>query len=351
MSAKNYALLKTIRRQSPLSTIQVTGGQSMRAMRARGFNGYEDLKLVDLPKPDVSDGKVLVRMTAAGATPLDHTILSGQYHGAKAPLVLGNEGAGVVEGGGGPEFPAGSRVMFTGPYGVSEDGTYSEWLAVRKQHLCLIPEGIDDVSAAGIPVAYLTAQMTLSLAGFQAGKTVLAPAIGGSVGNAVTQLARALGAKHAISSTTSHSKAMEAKALGFNEVIDGSSETLSDGVRRITDENGVDIVIDAIGGEIFSGALATLAPGGILITLGYSAGRKTTIDVTDVIWKSATIKGFLLFAQPPAAWEEAWKTIVQLLQSGGIKPIVAKTFPLDEAADALRYLVEERPFGRVVLTI
>ncbi len=321
----------------------------MRAMRARGFNGYEDLKLVDLPKPDVSDGKVLVRMTAAGATPLDHTILSGQYHGAKAPLVLGNEGAGVVEEGGGPEFPAGSRVMFTGPYGVSEDGTYSEWLAVRKQLLCLIPEGIDDVSAAGIPVAYLTAQMTLSLAGFQAGKTVLAPAIGGSVGNAVTQLARALGAKNAISSTTSHSKAMEAKALGFN--IDGSSETLSDGVHRITDENGVDIVIDAIGGEIFSGALATLAPGGILITLGYSAGRKTTIDVTDVIWKSATIKGFLLFAQPPAAWEEAWKTIVQLLQSGGIKPIVAKTFPLDEAADAPRYLVEERPFGRVVLTM
>jgi NADPH2:quinone reductase len=241
--------------------------------------------------------------------------------------------------------------MFTGPYGVSEDGTYSEWLAVRKQDLCLIPEGIDDASAAGIPVAYLTAQMTLSLAGFQAGKTVLAPAIGGSVGNAVTQLARALGAKHTISSTTNHTKAMEAKALGFNEVIDGSSETLSDGVRRITDENSVDIVIDAIGGEVFSGALATLAPGGTLITLGYSAGRKTTIDVTDVIWKSATIKGFLLFAQPPAAWEEAWKTIARLLQSGGIKPIVARTFPLVEAADALRYLVENRPFGRVVLTI
>ena len=323
----------------------------MRAMSAAGFKGYGDLKLVDLPKPEVSEGKVLVRMTAAGATPLDHTILTGQYHGAKAPLVLGNEGAGVVEGGGGPEFPAGSRVMFTGPYGVSEDGTYSEWLAVRKQHLCLIPEGIDDASAAGIPVAYLTAQMTLSLAGFQAGKTVLAPAIGGSVGNAVTQLARALGAKHAISSTTNHAKAMEAKALGFNEVIDGSSETLSDGVRRITDENSVDIVIDAIGGEVFSGALATLAPGGTLITLGYSAGRKTTIDVTDVIWKSATIKGFLLFAQQPAAWEEAWKTIVPLLRSGRIKPIVARTFPLVEAADALRYLVESRPFGKVVLNI
>src|SRR6202043_3986449 len=138
-------------------------------------------------------------------------------------------GAGVVEEGGGADFPVGSRVMFTGPYGVFEDGTYSEWLAVRKENLCLIPDGVDDVSAAGIPVAYLTAEMALTLAGFQAGKTVLAPAIGGSVGNAVTQLARALGARHAMSTTTSHGKAEQARTLGFNEVIDTSLEKLSEG--------------------------------------------------------------------------------------------------------------------------
>jgi NADPH2:quinone reductase len=197
----------------------------MHAMRAEQFSGYEGLKLVDLPKPVVSDGRVLLRMTAAGVSPLDHTILSGQFPLAKAPLALGNEGAGVVEKGGGTDFPAGSRVMFTGPYGVFEDGAYSEWLAVRKESLCVIPEGIDDVSAARIPVAYLTAQMALTLAGFHAGKTVLAPAIGGSVGNAVTQLARALGAKHAMSSTMNHAKAEQAKALGFNEVIDTPSRS------------------------------------------------------------------------------------------------------------------------------
>jgi NADPH:quinone reductase-like Zn-dependent oxidoreductase len=91
----------------------------------------------------------------------------------------------------------------------------------------------------------------------------------------------------------------------------------------------------------------TLAPGGSLTTLGYAAGRKTTIDVADLIWKRTTIKSFTLFAQPPAAWEEVWKAIVQVLQSGGIKPIVARTFPLVEADDALRYLIETRPFGRV----
>ena len=139
--------------------------------------------------------------------------------------------------------------------------------------------------------------------------------------------------------------------LGFDEVIDLSEEKLSDGVRRITEGYGADIVIDAIGGEILSQALGTLAIGGSLTTLGYSAGRKATIDVTDLIWKRAGMKSFSLFAQPPAAYAEAWDTIIPLLRSGAVKPIVSKTFPLVEAADALRYLVEGRPFGRVILKI
>jgi NADPH:quinone reductase len=323
----------------------------MRAMRAEQFSGYEALKLVELAKPTASEGRVLLRITAAGVTPLDYTILSGKFHTTKAPLVLGNEGAGVVEAGGGTDFPAGSRVMFWGSYGASEDGTYSEWIAVRKEDLCLIPDNVDDVSAAGIPVAYLTTQVALTLAGFRPGKTVLAPAIGGSIGNAVTQVARALRAKHAISSTTNHAKAEQAKALGFNEVIDTSLEKLGDGVRRITDGYGADIVVDGIGSEVLSEALGALALGGSLTTLGYSASRKTTIDVTNLIVPQASIRGLNMFLQPQATVRDAWNAIVSLLQSGAIKPIVAKTFPLAEAADALRYLVEGRPFGRVVLII
>jgi NADPH2:quinone reductase len=323
----------------------------MRAMRAEQFSGYEGLKLVDLATPAVTEGKVLVRITAAGVTPLDYTILSGQFHGVKAPLVLGNEGAGVVEQGGGTDFPAGSRVMFFGTYGVFEDGTYSEWVAVGKEDLCLIPDNVDDVSAAGIPVAYLTAQVGLTRAGFRPGKAVFAPAIGGSIGNAVTQMARALGAKHAMSSTTNHAKAEQAKALGFKEVIDTSQERLSDGMRRITSGYGADIVIDGIGGDVLSEALGALAFEGSLTTLGYSASRQTTIDVTKLIVPQASIRSLNMFAQPKAVVTDAWNVIVSLLKSGAIKPIVAKTFPLAEAAEALRYLVEGRPFGRVVLTV
>src|ERR1700719_3757461 len=105
----------------------------IRAMRAVSFTGYGGLKLVEVPRPRRADGRVLVRITAAGVTPLDHTILSGGYPPAKAPLILGNEGAGVVEDPGDSAFPVGARVMFTGLYGVSEDETYSERIAVRAE--------------------------------------------------------------------------------------------------------------------------------------------------------------------------------------------------------------------------
>src|SRR6476469_4008653 len=111
----------------------------MRAMRAVSFTGYGGLKLVGVPRPRRTDGRVLVRITAAGVTPLDHTILSGGYPRATAPLILGNEGAGVVDDPGDSAFPVGARVMFTGAYGVSEDGTCGEWVAVRSEDLCLIP--------------------------------------------------------------------------------------------------------------------------------------------------------------------------------------------------------------------
>ena len=323
----------------------------MRAMSAVEFGGYQGLKLVDLPRPQASDGKVLVRVTAAGVTPLDHTILAGHFPLAKAPLVLGNEGAGVIVEGGDSSYPNGTRVMFTGPYGVFENGTYSEFVAVKKEHLCAIPDRIDDVAAGTMPVAYLTAYMTLMSAGFAPGKSVLAPAIGGSIGNAVTQLARAMGAKYAVSSTTSHEKAISAKALGYEQVIDLSQEKLSDGVMRITEGYGADIIIDAIGGNILSEALGTLAAGGSLTTLGYAADRQSTIDLTHLIWKGTSIKSFLLFSEPLSRWDEAWKAIVPLLKHGQVKPVVAREFPLELAGEALKHLVDDRPFGRVALKL
>jgi NADPH:quinone reductase-like Zn-dependent oxidoreductase len=306
----------------------------MRAIEAKTFSGYGGLRQTDLPKPQPAADRVLVRVTAAGVTPLDHTILSGGHPRARAPLVLGNEGAGVIEDAGGSGLAAGSRVMFTGPYGVAENGAWQEWLLVRPEHLALVPDAIDDVVAASLPVAYLTARLTLALAEFKPGMTVLAPGIGGSVGNATCQLARAEGAGKVISTAGGAAKAARARQLGFEDVVDLSAEGLAEGVRRITAGKGVDIVIESIGGPVTSEALSSLAPGGVLITLGYSAGRKTTIDLTDLIWKRARMAGFSLFAQSPTAIATAWRDALPLILSGSVKPIVERVYSFAEAGEA-----------------
>jgi NADPH:quinone reductase-like Zn-dependent oxidoreductase len=320
-------------------------------IQATQFTGYQGLVQLDAQKPQLTDGRVLVRVTAAGVTPLDHTILTGGHPRAKPPLVLGNEGAGVIEDAGASGLERGSRVAFTGSYGVAENGSWQDYVTVRTDDLLPIPAGIDDVIAASLPVAYLTAQIALDDAGFATGKTVFTPAIGGSVGNATYQVAKARGAAAVISTAGSTAKAAQARDRGYADVIDLSAENIGDGVRRITDGKGVDIVIESLGGDFIGAGLSSLAVGGTLITIGYSAGRKAGIDVTDLIWKRARMAGFALLARPPAVKRKAWEQVTALITSGAVVPLVARTYPLEQAAEALRYLHEDRPFGKVILVL
>jgi NADPH:quinone reductase len=321
----------------------------MKQILAKEFTGYGGLAVDETTKPTPRDGLALVRITAAGVTPLDHTILSGTYPRAKAPLVLGNEGAGVVEHAGGSDVPLGSRVVFTGGYGVAEDGAWREYALIRPEDLAILPDAIDDRVGASLPVAYLTAWITLEKAGFAPGKSVLAPAIGGSVGNATYQLARAMGATTFISTSGSKEKLARAAALGYDSVIDLASETMVDGVRRITGRKGVDIVIESLGGSFTGEGLSALAMGGTLVSLGYSAGRTTSVNVTDRIWKRSSMFGWALAAETAATRAAAWAQIFPLIENGAVKPLVERSYPLEQATEALRHLVEGRPFGKIVL--
>ncbi|TCL71248.1 zinc-binding alcohol dehydrogenase family protein [Rhizobium sp. BK251] len=323
----------------------------MRSVVATNFNGYEGLKVMERPKPEPSTDRVLVRVTAAAINPLDHTILVGGLPRAKAPLVLGNEGAGIVEDAGPSLIAPGSRVAFTGPYGAAEDGTWQEYLLVRPEDLFPLPDSVDDVTAASMTVSYLTAFLSLRQAGFAPGKSVLAPAIGGSVGNAAYQLAAALGASRVISTAGSTPKAETAVEAGFDDVVDLSVEGLAAGVRRMTGGAGVDIVIDSLGGTIMSEAMDVLAMKGSLVSIGYSADRIAPINVTNLIWKDLKISGFSIFRASAEDIHAAWKILLPLISSGKIEPLIDRTFPLAEAGDGLAYLIEKRPFGKVVLTM
>jgi NADPH:quinone reductase-like Zn-dependent oxidoreductase len=132
-------------------------------------------------------------------------------------------------------------------------------------------------------------------------------------------------------------------------VIDLSKESLKEGAMRITEGKGVDVVVDGISGKLTGEALASLAFGGTVVTAGYAGGREAEVNVTDIIWKAATIRGFTfrLFAQQTLAAANA--TLLEFLKEGKLQPTISRVFPLSQAAEAVRYLIEDRPFGRVLM--
>lgn len=152
-------------------------------------------------------------------------------------------------------------------------------------------------------------------------------------------------------------KAEKARSLGYSDVIDLSKESLSEGVMRLTDGKGVDVALDSIGGSITGEALKSVSPGGRGVQMGYPGGTDLTVNSLTLIWSalgaggSTSVEGFNIYFQPPEAYAAAWAMVLPLLADGTVKPAIDRTFPLEDAAEATRHLIEDRPFGKVVLTI
>jgi NADPH2:quinone reductase len=246
--------------------------------------------------------------------------------------------------------------MVVGTYGFSRPGTWQEYVTAGPNEAVRVPDNLTDIEAGAVPVAYLGAELALVHGvGIEPGMTILIPGVGGSVGNAAIQLARIHGAGRIITSAGRTEKAEQARAEGYTDVIDLSEESLSDGVRRLTDGKGVEVALDSIGGSITGEAVKSLAPGGRVVHMGYPAGTDLHIDSISLIWGPGTgttsVQGFNMYFQPPEAFGDAWATILPLLTEERVRPAVDRTYPLEEAAEATRHLVEDRPFGKVVLTI
>ncbi|MGA5200666.1 quinone oxidoreductase family protein [Streptomyces variegatus] len=328
----------------------------MKAIQFSEFGGYDQLKLVEVPAPTPAAGKVLVRMRLAGINPLDDSVRAGGIPLAKTPpLIPGTGGVGeIVDAGGIDALKPGTNVVVGGRgYGMLRDGTWQEYVLAEPHDLIPLPSelSLEDVAAFTTGGGYLTAYLSLmELASFKPGQTVLAPGIGGSVGFGTVEVANRLGASLAISTASRTDKAERARAEG-HEVIDLSQESLRDGVARLTGGRGVDVVVDGVGGSFTGDALASLAPGGTLVSVGYSGGKQASINVTDVIWRSAHIRGFMFTLFSAETLIAANTKLFQYLAEGAFHPAIARTFPLKDAAEATRYLIEDRPYGRVVLEV
>ncbi|MCP2259193.1 NADPH2:quinone reductase [Streptoalloteichus tenebrarius] len=330
----------------------------MRAIAFSRHGGYDELRLVERPTPRIRDGQALVRVAYAEVSPADDTIRAGRMspslHQAP-PLVPGGGGVGVVVDPGTTGLAEGGRVVVGGGgLGWTTDGTWREHLAADAAQLLPVPDGVSDEAAcalfagAGFSTAYLVLTHLLD---FRPGLSVLAPGVGGAVGMGTTQVARELGASMAISTASGTDKAERARAAGYEHVIDLSRESVEDGVARLTDGRGVDVVIDGVAGPLLGPAIASLAHGGSYVSVGYSGGREGSVNVTDLIWKNAKVYGYTFTMIPPRVTRAARVTLLEWLSQGRIDPVIARIFPLDQAARAQRHLVEDRPFGRVLLAI
>ncbi|GAA3439051.1 zinc-binding alcohol dehydrogenase family protein [Kutzneria kofuensis] len=270
----------------------------MRAIQYHRFGDYDVLDLATVPEPAARDGWAVVRITVAGVSPLDNTARLGKLPDGAVkpfPVIPGASGVGVLVEPGSSGLSVGARVALgNGRYGLAVDGVWAELVAVDPAHLVPIPDAVDDIAAAALTTGsgQLTALLALTdVVGFRAGQTVLAPGVGGAVGQGGVEVARVLGASRAFTTATSSAKAALGREAGF-EVIDLSRESLRDGVARLTDGKGVDVVLDGVGGAITGEALGALAVDGSLVSIGYAAGMTSTINVTDLIWKNAHIHGF-----------------------------------------------------------
>lgn len=326
-------------------------GAVLRAARAYPITERTtDLRVEYVEEPTPGAGEVLVQVTAAGVTPRDHIVATG---GAAGPIILGNEGAGIVAADPAGFWAPGTRVMFfAGPGGVTADGTMAEFTVIPEENLAEIPPNVPDEVAATVPIAYLTAVLALRMGGFTPGDRVFSPAVGGSVGNATVQLARALGAAAVAGSAGTTAKADAVRAAPWSygiEVVDlergGLPGALGDGFAE-----GIDIAVDGVGGRLTGQITGALATGGRIVLVGRSGGGVAYLPVAEVVSRQAVLRGFCLAEATAAESRLAWSVITDLLIGGRIRPVIDSIYPLDAVNEAIRHLIDDRPIGKIVIT-
>jgi NADPH2:quinone reductase len=303
----------------------------LRAVLLRETGGPEQLEIVDVEEPEPADGQVLVRVRAAGINFLDVLVRQGRYPQAPPlPTVLGSEVAGEVDG---------RRVM---ALPRAAGGGYAERVAVEESLLVTLPEGASFEEGASFLLTFLTAwiPLTRQLPAVE-GRTVLVHAGAGGVGTAAIQVARHLGARVLATASTEEKRRL-ARELGAEEAY-GYDEL--EGVRA-------DVVLDPVGGEVFTGSIGLLEPLGVVVALGFAGGWWQPLDPAPLVGRNLGVIGFYLgrlMRHRPDVVREAIGEVVELWSSGAVRPVVGATFPLEQVAEAHRLVEERRSVGKVVL--
>jgi NADPH:quinone reductase len=290
----------------------------------------EQLDYTEVPDPVAEDGQVLVRVRAAGVNFADVLVRQGRYpQPPPLPTVPGSEVAGEVDG---------RRVL-----ALPRGGGYAELVAVDHELLVPLPEGASFEEGASFLLTFLTAWIPLTRqVRIGPGSVVLVHAGSGGVGSAAVQVAKQLGAR-VLATASTEEKRRVALDLGADDVF---------GYEDFDEKVRADVVLDSVGGKVFSRSLGVLNPLGTLVAIGFAGGWWEPLDPAPLVGRNVGVVGFYLgrlMRHRPELVREAIGELLPLWEAGALRPLVGSTFPLAEAPAAHRLIEERRHVGKVVL--
>ena len=333
----------------------------MKAIVLREIGSIDNLRLEEMPDPTPGPGEVVVRLRAAALNHRDVWVCKGKYPGINFPAVLGSDGAGQIAAIGpgvdglregqdvviNPSLDWGPDPRVQGPkfriLGMPDFGTFAELVKVPAINVATKPAGMSFEQAAAIPLAGLTAyRAVVTKAEVRAGETVLVTGIGAGTATFALQFAKGLGARVFVTSG-SIEKLERARALGADGGVNYRDPDWSSKLREL----GVpDAAIDSAGGETFAACLDLLRPGGRLVTFGSTTGPVPHLDVFRLFWKQLRLIGTTMGT--PAEFSAM---LERFDDPDPPRPVVDRSFPLEQAVDAMRHMEEAGQFGKIVLKI
>lgn len=324
----------------------------MKAVVIQSYGAPEVLTLANRPTPEPGPSQIRVRVAASALNRADLLQRRGGY---PAPSgypsdIPGLEYSGVVDVAGEEAglWKKGDRVM-----GIIGGGAHAEYVCVHEREAIPIPEGLSLEDAAAVPEAFLTAYDALfPQMGLRMGERVLIHAVGSGVGTAALQLARAAGATTLGTSRTA-AKLSKASDLGLDHPIVAEAEEWVDTVLEVTDEVGVDAVLDLVGGAYTANSLRALAVRGRVMVVGLIAGSRATLDLGLVLRKRARLFGTVLRSRPLEEKIELARTfataVVPLFEDGRLRPVIDQVLSFDRVGDGHRLMEANESFGKLVL--
>ncbi|HDS1696865.1 MULTISPECIES: NADPH:quinone oxidoreductase family protein [Pseudomonas] len=322
----------------------------MKAVLCKTLGPARNLVLEEVASPLPKKNEILLDVQAAGVNFPDTLIIEGKYQfQPPLPFSPGGEAAGVVAAIGekAGAFQVGDRVM-----ALTGWGAFAEQVAVPFYNVLPIPASMDFTTAAAFGMTYGTSMHALRQRGqLQAGETLLVLGASGGVGLAAVEIGKAMGAR-VIAAASSAEKLAVAKAAGADELIDYSQANLREEIKRLTGGQGVDVIYDPVGGELFEQAVRGLAWNGRLLVVGFASGSIPQLAANLVLLKGAAVLGVFWGAFAQRQPEDNAANFRQLFAwhaEGKLKPLVSQTYPLAEAGAAIEKLGQRQAVGKLVV--